>query len=364
MIRAVIADALRAHREHATLRRVLLAAAGMLLCASVPAFGATQSATPRTVFALQPVGPTGHRGYLMLDARPGATLTRAVRVANTGSRAGAVRLYAVDATTGRTTGAVYRDAREPRHDAGAWIDLPVRRVRLQPGQSRTIPVRIRMPATARSGQHLGGIVAETVRLARGPVRRQGRGTFRVDVRSLTIVAVQLDVPGRRREHMTLTGVRPGRVGRRQAVLVGMRNDGNQLVKGSGALVVRDRHGEIAARARFPIDTFVPRSAIADPVPVPGRALPAGRYRVTVDLRYGSGHVTRRTMPMTISSEQIRQVFGSQPEQQAPSARGSGPSLLLLVAGGLGLLVLGFTAALVVLRRQLSAARGGQRKPHR
>lgn len=330
------------------MRRVLLFVCVLaMLAAGAP--GDANAAARRAVFALQPVGQSGHAGYFVLDARPGTTLTRAVRVANTGGSAGTVRLYAVDATTGQTTGAVYRARSHAGTGAGAWIRLRAHELRLAPNQSRTVAFTVTIPRAARGGQHLGGVVAENAELTRGPTRRSGRGSFRIDVRSLTIVAVELSLPGNRREQMALTGVRPGGTGGRQVLLVGLRNDGNQLIKGRGELVVRDQHGTQLKHARFPVDTFVPRTQVADPVPVPGRALPAGRYQATVTLRYGHGRDARLDTRFTISDKQVAQVFGSRP-QQAPSDQASGPPLLALLLGGLALLVLGFLAAVLLMRR--------------
>jgi hypothetical protein len=341
--------------EHAAARRVLLALCALALAVAghVSDARAAAAAPARAVFALEPIGGSAHPGYFVLDAQPGATVQRAVRVANTGRRAGTVRLYAADATTGQTTGAVYRARRDPRRDVGAWIQLPASELHLEPNESRTIPFAIAIPAGAGDGQHLGGVVAENATLTRGSTRRRARGSFRIDVRSLTIIAVQVNLPGPRRELMALTGVRAGGSGGRQALLVGMRNDGNQLIKGRGRLVVRDEDGAVVKRQRFPVDTFVPGTEVSDPIPVPGRALPPGAYRASVTLRYGHGRIARLDTRFTISREQVEQVFGSRPQQAPPGP--AGLPLLVLVLGALALLAVGFLGALLVMRRRRPAA---------
>src|ERR1700746_275646 len=75
-----------------------------------------------------PIGPAGAKGYFVYTARAGARVKGQVDVVNTSSSRGTVLLYAVDATTGQTTGAVYRSRQERRRDVGAWTKLPVRRV--------------------------------------------------------------------------------------------------------------------------------------------------------------------------------------------------------------------------------------------
>jgi hypothetical protein len=342
-----------ARKEHAAIRRVLL-----LLCAVVAVTAAVVAdavaAPPRAVFALEPLRTGAGAGYFILDARPGATVKRSVRVVNTGDLAGTVRLSAVDATTGRTTGAVYVDRQAPRRGVGAWVTPAAGVLRLAPRQARTVAMTIKIPRKVLEGQHLGGVVAESATLTRGATRKRGRGSFRVDVRSLTIVAVQVNLPGKRQERMRVTGVRPGGSGGRQTLLVGLRNDGNRLIKGRGDVVITDADGATIKRTRFPVDTFVPRTAVSDPVAVPGRALSAGSYHANVTLRYGRGHVARLSTPFEITRKQVKQVFGSQP-QQAPLAQASGTPILALVIGALALLAVGFLGAYLLLRRRASGS---------
>ncbi|MEA2286105.1 MAG: hypothetical protein QOJ21_2148 [Solirubrobacteraceae bacterium] len=352
-------------KEHAALRRVLPFLFAVAAVAAGPVAGAA-AAAPRAVFAVQPLQTRADHGYFILDARPGETIRRSVRIVNTGGRAGTVRLDAVDATTGQTTGAVYLDRKAPRRGVGGWITPSTGEVRLTRGQSRTVALTIRVPRQARDGQHLGGVVAESVELTRGLARKRGRSSFRVDVRSQTIVAVQLNLPGKPQERMALTSVRPGGSAGRQTLLVGLRNEGNRLVKGRGDVVITDARGARLRHARFNVDTFVPSTAVADPVAVPRRALPVGKYRADVTLRYGEGHVARLSTPFAISRKQVAQVFGSQP-QQSPLAPGSGTPLLAIVLGAIALLAVGFLAAFLYLRRRLAghaAALPADRQPRR
>jgi hypothetical protein len=96
----------------------------------------------------------------------------------------------------------------------------------------------------------------------------------------------LRTPHRRRPGLALTGLRTGGADARQALLLGVRNDGNVLVKGRGRLIVTDGDGHRLQDARFALDTFVSRTAIQLPVAVSGRALPKGDYRAVAQLRFG------------------------------------------------------------------------------
>jgi LPXTG-motif cell wall-anchored protein len=161
------------------------------------------------------------------------------------------------------------------------------------------------------------------------------------------VAVQVNLPGRRIEKLQLTSVDAGPAEGFQTLLIGMRNQGNRLLKGTGSLVVSDESGERLKRGTFNVDTFVPQTGVAYPFVVPGEALPAGRYRAVVTVRYGQGRIVRLATWFTISDEEVEQVFGSDP--QGPAA-GDSSSMLWLLLAALAALLLGL-AAWALLRRR-------------
>ena len=330
-------------------RRVLLALG--LALGTLGATPAAHAAGPS--FALQSLDPV-KEPYFVLDARPGATITRQVRVANVGDRAGGVRLYAVDATTGATTGAVYRGERHARRGVGRWVQLSRRSLQLQPGQRATVRFTIRVPRSVRPGDHLGGIVAENRTLQESRKRRGRRGSLRIRIRNLTVLAVQLDLPGRTRERLTVTSAKPSRIARTQTLVLGLGNDGNRLVKGTGKLVVT-HDGKRVRKASFPIDTFVPGTRISYPVILKGRPLPPGRYRAEARVRFGRRGAVRRTLGFTVSERQSADVAAGGTASEPPSASAAGaptgPGLLTLVLGGLGLMLLGAGASAAILRRR-------------
>jgi hypothetical protein len=310
----------------------------MLVAAALPA-----TAQARATFAVDPQGASSARGYYVFHAGPDTVAHGRVRIANLGSRSGVVSLSAVDAATGATTGAVYGVSPRGPVGVGAWTTLSRTRVRLAPRTSTIVRFTVRVPAGTPAGDHLGGIVAED---ARQPTHAQpGAGKrFRIDVRSQTIVAVEMRVPGARRPSLALTGLTAGGQDGRQALLLGVSNDGNVLVKGRGRLVVTDEKGKRVQDARFPVDTFVAGTSIALPIAVTRSALPAGHYRAVAELRY-DGHTTRRTFAFAISDRQVDQVFRSRPGLLAPRR-----SIVVLLAGGAAFALAGFAIAAAIFRR--------------
>jgi hypothetical protein len=313
------------------------ASALMLLGGIAPVASATGP-----TFALKPAS-SAKLGYFVFSGRPGATIHGKVRVINVGSKPGRTSLYAVDATTGQTSGAVYRSRQEPRRGVGHWISLGTATFRLGPGQSRVVPFRVRVPSGGSAGQHLGGIVAQrsSSTLSRGKKGGQSKnGTFKVKIQALSVIAVQVNLPGSRRVKMTLTGIKPGRQPGHQSLLLGIGNPGNLLLKGTGSLKVVNHTGRQVLNRRFNLDTFVPQTHIGFPVYVRGKALPPGRYRGTITISYRGHHLTR-TFPFTITKADTKQVFGSQTAQAAPAgSSGGGERTALYILAGVSVLLVG------------------------
>src|SRR5262245_50526552 len=218
---------------------------GMALATLVAAFVSVAPATTAwasgPTFALKPVEPTA-TGYFVFRGQPGKTVHAAVRVRNVGDAAGRTSLYAVDATTGQTSGAVYRSRGEPKRSVGAWVRLATGAVELAPGESRVVPFSVRIPAGASAGQHLGGIVAQRPTGAAKPPPAGQEGGFKVRIQELNVLAVQVNVPGPAHPEMTLTGIEVGNQPGHQSVLLGIGNAGNVLTKGRGTLEIVDAGG--------------------------------------------------------------------------------------------------------------------------
>jgi hypothetical protein len=302
---------------------------------------------------LRPVG-TWKRGYFVYTARPGEVIHGAVAVSNGGTAAGAVRVYAVDSTTGQTSGAVYLTSGRKPKDVGAWIRVATPSATLQRGQARTIPFTLAVPAGAAAGQHVGGIVAETVK-QRVSGRSKGKASVQVRLRSLSIVAVQVNVPGRLVARLAVGRVSAG--GRKgfQQLLVHVANTGNVMLKPRGSISVADTKGHALGRYTFHMDTLLPRTAIDYPVSVKGHGLGAGDYEASVRISFtglgggGSGLVVAAPS-FTISSQQQSQVFGGTTNATAPPpARSASPPPAKSGGGGTSPFVyVGIGAGIVIL----------------
>ena len=322
------------------LATLLVAAAGV---------STAQAAVPTV--SLNPVGAAGAKGYFVYTAHGGSRISGQVGVINTSSARGTVRLYAVDATTGQTTGAVYLSRAQHRRDVGAWTRLPIGRLVLGSHGRAQVSFTVRVPRGVRGGQHLGAIVAQPVSPLRRYAADKNGHAFHINVQALTVLAVQVNVPVRPIQRMSISGCRAGGPHNYQTLFIGMANTGNQFLKGTGGLTVTNHAGAVVKHQTFALDTFLPGTSVSYPVVLAGRPLGAGHYRAVVSLTYGTGHRLTSQLGCAISRRSIVQVFGvTNAAQINPPGGGSGPSAAVIVLGGLALLGLGFGAAVLLNRR--------------
>src|SRR5437588_3072329 len=179
------------------------------------------------VFGLRAVG-NPKRGYFIYTLAPGAAKTGAVIVSNTGTASGTVKLFPADATTGKTSGTVYLTDQKPVR-AGAWITLDQNELTLAPGAHQQVAFTVHVPDGVQPGQWVAGVVAETTHQVAGPKSKQ-KANVQIRIRDLTIVAVQVNVPGTPVISFKVGAVSTGGQRGFQQVITYMQNDGNVLVK--------------------------------------------------------------------------------------------------------------------------------------
>lgn len=292
--------------------------------ASVGLVPAVARAGNEARFSLQPVtydpAVPATKSYFVFDSWVGAVVESQVRITNTGTASGQVHLYAVDATTGQTSGTVFLAREAARAGSGKWVELGEQELTLQPGEERIVPFRVAVPSDARPGQHVAGLVAENATAStNAPTNASDKvAGFQLNVVNRTILAVQVNLPGAAVEQIDVTGVTAGGDSGYQQLLVGLRNSGTLLVQPSGTLVVKNAQGAEVQRLALKLNTILPGSAIAYPVNVERQALASGAYHATVELRYGKEGTTAHEQDFTITDAQIAQVFQAPAPLAAPS----------------------------------------------
>lgn len=328
-------------------RRVGTVLASAMLLALV---GATPAAAAGATFSIT---PTSRAPYFIFKSSPGATITGQVRVVNVSGTPGQAKLFAVDATTGQTSGAVYKSEGAARHGVGAWISLATSTVSLGPHKGARVPFTVHVPSGIAGGQYLGGLVVAPLKPVTTKATKRGKSSFHVNIQEIGIVAVQVNLPGALVHKIKLTGVsasgRPGY----QTLLLGLMNSGNTLVKGKGKIAVY-RSGRKVLGQSFSLDTMVPHTSIQFPVYVRGKRLPPGTYTAHVTVTYAGDPVVQGTFTFTISSGQVRKTYGTTVPPGAPIGSGSSSVPIWAIAlGALALIALSVGGSALYFRRRLA-----------
>lgn len=309
-------------------------------------------------FSIRPV--SGTTGYFVLEAKRGGKLVGSFRIVNTGTKVGTALLHPVDATTGVTSGAVYLDRSAKRRGAGRWISLPVKRVTLRPRQAQVVRFTVSVPRSLRAGHHLGGIVAENLELTGGRPTSKRAG-LQVRVRHLSVVAVQVNLPGREVARMGFHGVRVGVSDGYEVLHLSFRNAGNVLLRPRLAVQVTDARRRVVVRRTRDLDTFVPKTQVPYPLYLTGKPLAAGLYELAGTLSYAR-RVTRFRTTFVISPTHVKQIEDAKTPAQTPvetEARTT-PLLWALIGAALfgGLLIGGLVMRLLLVagRRERTESR--------
>ena len=199
-----------------------------------------------------------------------------------------------------------------------------------------------VPVGAPPGQWVGGIVAETAEQVASSSSQQ-KARVQIEIRNLTIVAVEADVPGRQVTAFTVGRVTAGGEGGYQRLFVHLASDGNTLQKPTGRVSIFDANDKLVQTLAFTMDTFLPQTAIDYPILLQ-RALLAGAYRAELALHAPDGTVVRATRTFSVSKAGVKQVFASASPTRPPPASSGGAgswrsSALAAVAGAALVLLL-------------------------
>jgi hypothetical protein len=305
----------------------LVAAATVAL--SLP-FGVTAFAVGLGGFSVRPAhsdpADPATRAYFKPLVPRGGSFSDSVIVSNTGVTPLQLLTYPVDGLTGQTTGTVYANRRDRIRKAGAWVKLGTSRVTVAPGQQVSVPFIVRVPRSAKAGDHVAGIAFEEAH------RRTSGAAFRITVVIREVIGIQIRVPGKAAPSLALGGVRlkplPGT--RVASVVVGIGNRGLALCKPTLAVWLEGPHRYRRGFVR-PLDTVLPGDTVAYPLPWPG-TLRNGKYLAKVSASCEGHHVARRA---TVALGKSLGAGPSTPVRRAGSATLGGIPWWLLAAVALG-----------------------------
>ncbi|NUR31763.1 MAG: DUF916 domain-containing protein [Catenulispora sp.] len=192
-------------RWSALLAALFMACAAFLVAPAQPA-----AAAGNGEWSIDPLVPDGTsqntRRYFFLEGAPGTTIQDSAVVANTSTRAISFVIFGSDATnTPRDGGFALDRAEDPKDEVGSWIQIPEaqRKLTLQPGERVQVPFAIQIPANAKPGDHIGGVVALNTAIEGTPQQ----GDIQINIQRQIGARVYLRVAGDIVPGMTVENVR-------------------------------------------------------------------------------------------------------------------------------------------------------------
>jgi len=257
---------------------------------SVPAF----AASPLPAFSL---GFPGLRGtsYPTLHLAPGSLWRGNVDISDRpGSAPADLVVYPTDAITAPPTGTVYTNygqslkPPEATWAAGSWVTLGASRVRLSPGQTTSVPVKINVPARATPGDHVAGVAAQPTRGT-----SSGSGGLSVTVVPRIVVAIVIDVPGG--APFSLRIGQPSFPSTNQAAVavlhVPLTDTGGTFAKPTLTVSMTGPNNYSWSAPTTKLDTILPGQEASPAIAWPTSLAP-GNYTVTVTTTWHGGAATR------------------------------------------------------------------------
>ena len=323
---------------------VFVTAAFIALTAAAPAgatkYGDVVAAAPTPGSKTSPKG-----NYYLFAANPGDTVTQSLRVINSNDHPVTVVIEAVDASTSEVTGVHLSQPGSAKAMSGRWIVVSSPQITLGPNEQRDVPFTVHVPPGATPGQYLAGVSASVPLAADDAKSRQvpaGQAGFSMAVQFQRGVAVEIDIPGPRAPHLTVSGADPTATPGGVTLGVHIANDGNAFAHGSGVIRVADTNTDFS----FKIDTFVSHTAIVYPMQWTKTVVP-GAHHVEVDLTYEGGRRTSWNGDVVIAGS-AQNNLESALRNVTVHHHGSGPGLLALLLGGVFVFLV---AAAVLMRRR-------------
>jgi len=217
-----------------------------------------------------------------------------IEVMNAGNTSGSALLRAVNINT-QNSGGIVSDLTPASSDVGSVVHISSpAMITLLPGERREISYSVDISSELSVGDHVGAIAVTNTML-------DPSTNASIKIRNSSTALFEITVPGP--EKMSLLGgdVSYSDQSGISQVQVGLTNDGNKLLKSKGTITVVDQSGRVVTRREVVIDTILPGSTIAYPVPSP--QLGVGTYSVHTNITYGAGKTLDFTKQVSISAVQ-------------------------------------------------------------
>jgi Bacterial protein of unknown function (DUF916) len=263
-------------------------------------------------FGAGPAGPkkADSRPYLTFVSSPSGTAVDHVAVTNYSHRPLRLNVYTVDAVPATNGAIAFKTKDASRDQAGAWMAVGTPGgtgvITVKPRSTDILPVRVRIPANASPGDHVGGVIVSLNGRVKGTFGRSGkegaRFEQRIAVRSvfrisgplhplLTIEALKASYSGPlnpfAKGHATVSYV--------------VHNGGNVVLGGPQTVTVSGPFGHTTATDVPDVPALLPGGSFPVKVKVSG-VYPQGvmKAKVTINTEPLQGEVDPGVKPVSSS----------------------------------------------------------------
>lgn len=220
------------------------------------------------------------------------------------------------------------------HGEGRWLALSSRRVTLSSGRTRLVPFTVRVPRSAKPGDHFLSITAVD---SHARALRPGQGGIRLRLIPRLAMTVEVRVPGPRTRSLGVGPISIVVQPSGASLALRLQSPGNALISSTTGQVSVSHEGSLLFGQPIELAAFVPKTAISLHVPWEGQPV-EGTYRVTGTLRPQGARAVSFDRTVSFGGDaikQFRRLTGR------PAQAGSSTPLVLIV-----LLAVAFSAALI------------------
>lgn len=275
-------------------------ACAMIVAALVQVPSPAFAASGPTGLVVAPVAgtPGADRGYFRFKGVRGADSAQVLEVTNPTAKPKTIRLAACDGLSAVFGGVAYSNDGEPTVGVGSWIVLSANEVIVPAGATVRIPFKVRVPANATNGAHIGGVsVWEPAAVTKSTSTPSGSVQTNVHIVSRMVTTVWVTIPGPTEPAIAISGLSVSPRSDGMCLVVAFASVGTTPTSGTGTLIVEGG----GFQREFSFGTMLPDSKTEYPVnwmidP------PAGTYRADVVIRYAGGaKVARWSGPFTVTA---------------------------------------------------------------
>jgi len=313
-----------------------LASMALVGSAASPARSATASAPKGPTLALS--APGG--GAQLLRGKPGRVLHGAVIVRNVSRHRITVRLQPADIRNATNGNADYITTRPSQ--AGRWVHLSTRAVRLAAKSSRRIAYAVRIPKSARGASHYAGIVAvdaSELATANSPRRRAKGAGFAISRINRQALPLTVRLPGRLTRRLTLRSVKLDVKPSGASLVLGLLPRGSVLMQDASVKLRVSRGKRTILRDISALGQLIPHSRLDYRIAWNGRPT-EGSYRVKGVIRPKAAQPIYIDRTIRFTPAKVKELQRETPPvaEAAAATETTPPWVWLALAGGAGLLI--------------------------